>query len=332
MPPPQQIRPPSAQPMTGAPPMRKPSVSGGSANHASPPASASTPANAPTPVNAASPHTPKSPRTKAPPKPKAAGPAPKRKLSKAGNTPAGEPSTPAAAPSPTTGTKRPREEDSAPTPVPPTPDAALAPTPAPVKDEPSPPKRVKTEWEGPPSEELERKRKEVEEIQTDEDATRFMETMSEFLRTAGEGPEGASLTSNMAAEFSTLLKSVSAPLDMPEASSSTMGLLDVKREPSPRPIGDEPDFTQFFDFSSFGEDHTPELVSSPNPSPESGSDSDPHHLASGEVKVEDSSDPLHLGGMKELDGGEAAYYTSPDWRWEGSMPHLDQPWAIFPSA
>lgn len=108
------------------------------------------------------------------------------------------------------------------------------------------------------------------------------------------------------------------------------------------PIKDE--FVEFFDFSSYAaheEDdtgskaNTPELISSSstNPSPESGSEADPAHHATmqSEIKMEEFSDPLRLGTLKEIDGGESAYYQSNEWRWDTAMNTQEQPWAIFNS-
>ncbi|KAF9016711.1 hypothetical protein BDZ89DRAFT_398332 [Hymenopellis radicata] len=44
------------------------------------------------------------------------------------------------------------------------------------------------------------------------------------------------------------------------------------------------------------------------------------------------ADPLGLSTMKEVDGGESAYYQSTAWKWDGSpMPRADQPptWSSF---
>jgi len=63
---------------------------------------------------------------------------------------------------------------------------------------------------------------------------------------------------------------------------------------------------------------TTDLVSSSstNPSPESGSE---------------FTDPLRLGTLKEVDGGESTYFHPSEWKWDNPMPMLEQPWAIFTS-
>lgn len=103
-------------------------------------------------------------------------------------------------------------------------------------------------------------------------------------------------------------------------------------------------FLEFIDFSSFttleDEDNdskapTPDLVpsSETNLSPESGSEGDLLGNAGppDKTKIEEPGDPLRLGSLKEIDGGESAYYQVDNWKWEGSMHTLDQPWAIFTS-
>lgn len=45
--------------------------------------------------------------------------------------------------------------------------------------------------------------------------------------------------------------------------------------------------------------------------------------------VESSFDPLRMGVLGEIDGGEAAYYsTMLEWKWDGQMPSQENAWAI----
>jgi hypothetical protein len=294
-----------------------------------PPApSASTPvANALTPTPAApSPQTPKSPRPKTAVKPKAPLPA-KRKVSTKATPPTPEtpqPSTP--------GVKRLREDD----------------TPSNVSGSGNDhsPKRIKTEWDDPPSEELSKRKEQAENVKTEEDASAFFEQMSELIKLAATGEGQESLTSDISETLDMILKGYSSAPDAPEASGSSLmslGLGDAgPRDSSPprKPSADE--FVEFFDFSSFStlEDDdagskapTPDLVSSSSANPSPGSEADATgHTSLTDIKSEDTSevsDPLRLGPWKEIDGGESAYYQSDNWKWDGPMSTLDQPWAIF---
>jgi hypothetical protein len=294
-----------------------------------PAASAATPA---TPA-AASPKTPKSPKGKAASKPKAT--ASKRKSSRI-VPPTPEPVQPNA-PSPSGSLKRQREEEE---PMVSTPAASNAPS----------PKKVKTEWEGERSEELVKKEQEIENIKTEEDASAFLEQMTELIRLAAGNDGQEALTSDISETLDMILKGCGqdtsdsgamAPLGMGDVAGPTSSLL---------PAVDEFQFKDFLDFTScaadedFSKPATPDLVasSSTNPSPESASDpADAAQAAAGHTadaarlanfKIEDSYDSdLRLGVWKEIDGGESAYYQSDKWIWEGPMPALDQPWAFAPS-
>ena len=308
----------------------------GTASTSTPPASASTPANPPTPSHvASSPQTPKSPKTKAPPKPK-----PKRKPSVKGQqptisvpnppasaaTPTADQSSPAAA-TPESGNKRKREDDVV--------------TATPVSSDPSPSKKPKTDWEGPESEELQQKKQAVEGVKTDEDATKFLENMTEMLAmVSGEGKQ-------VPAEISDTLDQILSNLSDSVTGIGTLGDASGVRSSTPPIASNGGDGLEYFDFSLYNEDDrgskapTPDLVqtSSTNPSP--GSDADSSHgplstvpdtarIADSKIEDElDGSDPLRLSFWSEVGGGEAAYFNSDPWKWEGSMPTSDQPWAIL---
>ncbi len=214
-------------------------------------------------------------------------------------------------------------------------------------NEPSPPKKVKTEWEGPPNDALKKREETVENIKTEEDASQFLEQMTELIKMAGEGQE-STLSSDISETLDMILKGYSAAPDGGEGTSISSlgeGSSTGGRPPTPSiPGADE--FVEFFDFSSFETEAidddegskapTPDLVSSSstNPSPESGSEADlAHHaLTFSDFKTEEPSDPLRLGTFKEVDGGESAYYQSTEWKWDGPMTTLEQPWAIFTSS
>jgi hypothetical protein len=297
---------------------------------------ASTPAsNAPTPTHATgSPSTPRSPKAKATSKPKAS--AAKRKVSKVVPPPV-EPAQPPAQsqPSqpPTPNSKRAREED--------VPSSSAAPS------EPSPPKKAKTsEWEGPPSEAL-KQRQSIDGINDEEQASTFLNNMQSLIEIAGQ--DGQESVQGILEDILKCCGSV----ELGEGSAlsiPSMPLGDTPHEATPASThpsaADE--FVEYFDFSSFGtldEEEgtptTPDLISSSstNPSPESGSEADAAHQHTTDLaRIADpdlddfsdsASDPLRLGAFREIDGGESAYYQSENWKWDGSMPVLEQPWAIF---
>lgn len=362
MPPQPQSLLPNRPPVNLRPPpvMKKPSISAQPPPQASTSAAVSTPtpppaysaltpaANTPTPTHtASSPQAPKSPKVKASAKPKAP---PKRRPS-VKNAPAPapppaehQPQTPASSssgPGNASGsgsgsnTKRQRDEE-------PSIASTLGASPSgSVANEPSPPKRIKTEWEGPPNEALKKKNEAADNVKTEEDASAFLEQMTELIKMAAGGEGQESLTSDISDTLDQILKGYS---DTPDGMLSSLGESSRMHASSPPPtnlpIQDE--FFEFIDFSSFAtvEDDddgskapTPDLSSSStNPSPGSGSEADAAHhalLSSTEVKTEDRPDPLRLGTWKEIDGGESAYYQSSDWKWDSPM--ATQEWAIFPS-
>jgi hypothetical protein len=358
--PPVNLRPPpivkKSSTSTQLPPSMQPSSSAVAVSTPTPPPaySALTPAaNAPTPTHApSSPQAPKSPpKGKASAKSKAV---PRRRMS-VKNAPVPPPSeqqpqTPASSSGSGNAsgsgsgnnTKRQREEE-------PSIATALGASPpsGSAANEPSPPKRIKTEWEGPPNEDLRKKNEAIENIKTEEDASAFLEQMTELIKMAA-GEEGQeSLTSDISDTLDMILKGIGATpdgLDGRGMSSHGLGESSRMQTSSPPPANPPIDeFVEFFDFSSFGtmdddddgsKAPTPDLLSSSstNPSPESGSEADAAHhalLASTDIKTEDTPDPLRLGTWKEIDGGESAYYQSSDWKWDSPMP--TQEWAIFTS-
>lgn len=322
-----------------------------------PPASASTPVNAPTPTaTMSSPQTPKSPRTK-PPKAKASV---KRKLAgpktpipppATPSAPASDqqPATPGAVATPVAGPpaevslKRPREED---TPVASTSAAGH------TSSEPSP-KKVKTEWEGPPSESLAAKDQQAADAnKSDEAAVKFYEEMSDLLRYAAETDSGNGHMRDISDTLGEILKGYGAPADGSDGGLRTGAFngTDLGLSGSLASNSAGVDEFEFFDFSSFGhlEDDTGSKVGTPdlqpsstNPSPGSGSETEAAGHGSGigpdtakiaEPKNDDAGDELKLGIWREIDGGESQYYQpAPEWKWEGAMATLDQPWAMSAS-
>lgn len=222
--------------------------------------------------------------------------------------------------------KRPREDGDTPDYATPSTSNAAA-----VTDEPSPPKRPKTEWEGPPDDVLKAKTEAVENIQTEEDASAFLEKMTELIKTGH--------SSDISDTLDMILKGYGGATD-----GLGMGDMGGARESSPPPLPLADAFDEFFDFSLGGLDEddvgskapTPDLLSSSstNPSPESASEADAAHgstSSTSDIKREDFQDLLRLGTLKEIDGGESAYYQPSDWKWDGPMTSSEQPWAIFSS-
>ena len=252
------------------------------------------------------------------------------------------PAVSADSPSSNTSVKRPREEEENVSEVEVAPPGQVA---SHVANEPSPPKRIKTEWENPPTEELKKRTEAVEKLETADDANSFLEQVSELLRKAvdSEGQE-STLTADLSETLGMILKGCAS---VPEASDSGLSFGDtVTGRDSPPPSTYA--FEEFIDYSFVQPDgqlddedlskaHTPDLVlsSSTNPSPESNTDGEHPQLTMGatsvsDIKKEEYHD-LRLGLWKELDGGESAYYQPFEWKWDSPMPVLEQSWAVSTS-
>jgi len=342
---PQQPQPPSQPPRapTSLPIKRKQHQPSGSGAVSTPsPAPASTPvASTPTSTAAASSppaSTTKSPKSKAAAKPK---PAPinakQRRASKVA-----PPVAPAPVPveltqsSATANGKRPREEENSSG----SGGATTGGASQDVASEPSPPKRFKTEWEAQPSDALRKKTEPAANVKSDEDTSAFLEQMTELIKL---GNTDISDTLEM------ILKGYGSVPDAIDGTGMPLaGPSNGNREPTPPPMPVSDAFDEFFDFSfgtvedeeSISKAPTPDLISSSstNPSPESNHEAEAgHHMLTStssstmEIKTEEMSDLLRLGTWKEIDGGEAAYYQTPEWKWDSPNLTLDQPWAIFNS-
>ncbi|KAI5985987.1 hypothetical protein EDD15DRAFT_2532631 [Pisolithus albus] len=270
----------------------------------SPPAASTPTTNAATPQTqtAGSPQTPKSPKRKVGIRPKDASRVRKPSTSAKGAA------TPEAASTPVAGVKRPPQDET----------TALLNQ---ASSEPGPsqapsPKKIRTEWEGEPSEALVKRQQQIENVKTEEDAIAFFDQMRELLAITARAD--GSVHTDIAASLSEILAGVSQE---PEDAAATAAAISAARE---------------LDEESDSKAPTPELVPSTeaNPSPESGSDADPLTGSPGKTKIEDSSDHidlLRLGVLREIDGGEAAHYQSDHWKWEGTMQTPEQPWAMLTS-
>ncbi|TFK70305.1 hypothetical protein BDN72DRAFT_839158 [Pluteus cervinus] len=300
--------------IANTPPLNPPPVSTPASAHpaSTPTASPAPAAGTPGPSHAAP--SPKSPKPKATPK-QAKG-QPKRKLSK----PIPPGTLPDSSHSP--GTKRPREEDSSSTPN----ASGSSGSSGPIS-EPSPPKRVKIEWE----ESVKKEEEAPEMVKTEEEATALIEQVAELLTAAT--PDAFELSTTL----DQLLKGYGTGIDTSDVSDPNLG------DGGFGIPGDE--VFEFFDFSSCApheEDETaskaatPDLVSSSstNPSPGSGSEAEGSQHPSTSSSFSSSSmikneDLLRLGPWKELDGGESIYYQQAEFKWDGPMLVQDQAWPMF---
>ena len=356
-PPPNLNQPPRPPVSLQPPPIKRkqqPSISGAASTPSPAPLpSASTPvpsAQTPTPAASSPPSNTKSPKNKSKPKPT---PTTKNRrfskvvqptipLSQSGPNSGAESSQHSAA----ANGKRPRESDSA------TPNGGAHPdTTIDLTNEPSPPKKIKTEWESQPSEAQRAKSEAQSQVKTEEEGSAFLEQMTELIKLAAAEDQGTqeSLTSDISETLDMILKNYGSVPDVGDGIGGMpmAGPSSGAREPTPPPAPPVDAFDEFFDFS-FGtvEDEdsnskapTPDLISSSstNPSPESNHEAEAgHHLLTStssstmDARTEETSDHLRLGAWKEIDGGEAAYYQTTEWKWDSPMP-TDQPWAIFNS-
>lgn len=299
-----------------------------------PPPNSTPTAQAATPsLLATSPQTPKSPKAKATPKQKSAA---RRKTSKAtapvpvesSSVAPPTPATPVSSGETQTGNKRAREEDAASNEAPP-----LAPS----------PKRVRTEAEEQFSD-VQQKRQEAADAAIADPAKSesYLAQIDDLLRLAQSSGDGA-----LQSHIGNLLESIveTAYPDYVDSTTSTLDTLDTLIAPPSPSSAQLHECMDFVDWSSC-EVATPDLVqtSSTNPSPGSGSEvetlgharaqgSSSPQLFNAKAPLDDLNepDPLHIGFWSEIDGGEAAYYQSTGWKWDGPMPTTEQPWAISTS-
>ncbi|TFY56472.1 hypothetical protein EVG20_g8912 [Dentipellis fragilis] len=203
---------------------------------------------------------------------------------------------------------------------------------------------------------MQKRKEEVENINTEEDAAAFVERMTELLKMASSGDGQDSLSSDITNSLDAILSGYDMRLDFSDPSSSSLqpSSLDASTSaplsPPSGPMSATDPLVEFFDFSSYGMDDdlagskapTPDLVpaSSTNPSPGSGSEADPAghgsgasgsspHIADAKVDELGDSDPLRMGIWKEIDGGQSAYYSGTDWKWDQPMQPME--WAISTS-
>lgn len=232
--------------VTGTPILKKPT----------PKPTAETPSAA-TPTHVVnSPQTPKSPRTKPKPKPVAKPRKPSTKVTPVANAaspsagpseikpPATPAATPANAPTPDSvgSHKRPREDDVAVL-------SAAAAAPA--------AKKIKTEWDEPPSDAMTKRQQEADAVKTDDDAMKFFEQMTSWLNqvTNNEGESGESLKAEIADSLDEVLKAYpSIPDDSGLTSLASSSFIDAITvgSSSPRLNASSVDPADFFDFTSYG--------------------------------------------------------------------------------
>jgi hypothetical protein len=299
------------------------------------------PVNTPTPVasavspmpNAPSPRTPRSPKSKPKPKPKIASTS---KVPTAGPAPVTPTPVPAAPETPQSGSKRSREEEST---------QATSSQSAPLVA-PSP-KRQKSDWNGPVSEEVIKREADFEAVKTTEDAVALLEQIQSSVPVKLEDPAEP-------AQFDVSLEQILKEfggeaafmdgLNVPTAMTASSSRSDTLRPASPSVLHSIDDFSAFIDLSSFGAaeetstiPEVPELVpsSSANPSPESDVVANTPKMGN-MVKSEPLDNSLHmkgdalrLGAWAEI-SPQAAYYQSDEgWNWSEPMPPAE--WAILQS-
>ncbi|KAH9945481.1 uncharacterized protein BXZ73DRAFT_38314 [Epithele typhae] len=291
---------------------------------------------------------PQTPKVKAAAKPSKPKPVP-RKSSKAiapspsaGPSEVKPPSTPAAAPAtpvqsaptpePSSGMKRPREDETG---------LASGQAVAPAA------KKTKSNFDDQPSDVLVKREMEAESIKTDDDASKFFDQMTSWLsQVSGDGDDGQGNLLTIARTLEDILQPYTTN---PDDSGLALSLLGGA---SPKMGGATVDPADFFDFVSYelpevdagSKAATPDLVlgsSSVGPSPGSASETEAHPPASvsaadtakiAEPKTEES-DSIPSDLWRAIDGGEAGFYnSSQDWKWDQPMAPVDQPWAIYPSS
>ncbi|KAI0648888.1 hypothetical protein C8Q79DRAFT_1116664 [Trametes meyenii] len=371
------LQPPAVAPPAQSPPapspaiatmstpiQKKPTPKPAAETPSAPTPSAATPAaSAPTPTHAvSSPQTPKSPKSKPTPKPKqppkprkvstktqpatpSAAPAASPAAGPSEVKPPATPATPANAPTPDTSSsaKRPREEE----------PVASSSVSASAAAQPAA-KKIKTEFDEPPSETLSKRQAQADAVKTDEDAVKFFEQMSNWLDQVSGGEDGQeSLKSEIADSLDQILKAYPDVPDDSGLSSMNSNFFDsfTIGSSSPKQGAATVDPSDFFDFSSYGlpeeeagsKAATPDLVqasSSVGPSPGSASETEAHPPASSTSDTAKIADPKSEPGddaipqelWRAFDGGESAFYnTSDGWKWDQPMPAAEQPWAFYPS-
>ncbi|KAI0261553.1 hypothetical protein BC834DRAFT_940755 [Gloeopeniophorella convolvens] len=263
-------------------------------------------------ITAPSPQTPKSPgKGKAPAKPK---PAPRRKSTKANtlDTSASTPATaatPASAPTPADGKgghKRPHEDEGEGA----TPGGVSAPS----------PKRVKSEWEGVPNEEVRKRDEQAESVKTDDQALAFVESVTKFI---DENPESAEAASNALDE---ILRACPPTGDFDDSTLSSFSGFGDLPPASPHHLPANDMMSEFLDLAAWDDTPTPDLVagSSTNPSPESASDQDHPHTGnagpSPQISNVKEEDMIRSTTWKEISGApDPMFHSVPGWKWEGMM-------------
>jgi hypothetical protein len=299
----------------------------------------------PTPVNASSPQSVKSPKPKPKATPTAKKPPRKPSVRAGANVP--QPPAPAStlAPAASTSTpasppdsagKRQREEDA-------------APVPAQIGAQ-GPPKRVKSEWDGPASDDtISRRQTHEAGIKTVEDALAYLEhtsaALSEQIAAEGSNSQLRADTEASLAQIRGVSASASDSID--DFTSLLGGALKHEPGASGGNATDSTDGFEFFDFTSLGkyeEDDKAAVAPLPDLLPSTSTKSSPQSdstfggtpklaalakaVADPAIVPPSGDDPYRLGIWSELDGGESAYFQPSDgWKWSGDMPLAD--WAIL---
>ena len=205
------------------------------------------------------------------------------------------------------------------------------------------PKRAKTDWEPRANEAALKRSEEVENVKTDEEASKLLEEVVGLITQAQTVDGQASMASDISDTLDQILKSYTAGSDLPSVGDmSDASHIDHRPNNTSTSSNDvlaiSDEFGDFFDFSSydtFSKATTPDLVptSSTNTSPESASDGPAHtpiavDTGFGDDGLNGGSDIRKMGFWSEIDGGEGVLYQQDNWKWGGQMPTMDPAWAI----
>lgn len=243
------------------------------------------------------------------------------------------------------GTKRPREEE---TPT----GTRSVPQVEPVAKKPK-----RDEWDGPISEEVEKRQQELNNLETNRGAQNLLARAADDLLVGGATQMGDTTAGNpgegMSKELQDFLSS--GPLfgiPDPFQISQIYGEVTKFGDLSPSAENSIDFLDSLVDFSKCAQDDPipssskfdpPDLVHSSanpstNPSPESAAETPKHENASinskhrdGVLKIVDDSsmyNPLDHSLWTELNNGEPAYYEHTNFKFDGELPTQENPWAI----
>jgi hypothetical protein len=236
------------------------------------------------------------------------------------------------------GLKRMREEEPA--------------TQAQAEEEPVTKRPKREDWDGPPSEELEKRQREMNSMESNQDVQNFLARATEEVLVSNVTVQGDDGSSGPTDDLSQTLHDLFKGMPVFDGQESfPVGPADMLKpsdlSPKQDTTFDELFLLDYFDFSNCEPDEPvastskldpPDLVhgSSTNPSPESAAETPKGENAviggKGKdvaLKTEDiSNKPLALGVWSEINGGEAAYFEHQSFKFEAEIPAPEAQWAI----